>query len=112
MYTNMSYKNHKDVEVGDILLHKKWTHNGKPLKLEVVKPSFFGSACPGKLTVVLRDTNMHGFCSRQTEMLPQKNGGEAFVSIDDVHFSHRGTLETSVFFPAPKKKVFRDDDDD
>ena len=112
MYANMSYGNDKDVQIGDILMHKKWVANGKPLKLEVVKPNFFGSSISGQITVVLRDNEMHGFASRQSESLPQSNGGEAFVKVSDVKFSHRGNPEDSVFTPQKGKQRRRYEDEE
>ena len=112
MYNNMAYGD-KPVEVGDVLMHKKWVNeNGRPLRLEVVKPSYFGSSLPLNLTVVLREKSIHGFNSRQTEALPQTNGGMAFVPICDVKFIGRGTEESSVFTRPVKKQRFRQEDED
>ena len=110
MYANMSYGNGKEVQVGDILYHKRWQAKGQPLKLEVVKSAFFGHGLPGKITVVLREINMWGCHSYISEALPQRNGGVAYVNTRDVRFSGRGVPETSVFAPA-KKRFSRDEGD-
>ena len=112
MYDNMTYAKGKPVQVGDILLHRRWNKGGNPVKLEVVKSNLFGSPSYGKLTVVLRVDDPHGYHSRDTSALPQRNGGEASVTLDEIRFLGRGNPAESVFAIPKKTRERREHNDD